>query len=105
MLFKKDELKNLWPFYLYLLVYGLSTMIYPFTIVHFMNIGLTFFQISVITAVNGLLMVLFEIPTGAFADGVSRKYSMVLGFSIVALAAILIGFTSNFYLITILWGI
>ena len=103
MLFKKDELKLLWPFYLYYFIYGLSAMILPFMIIYFRNLDFSFFQISIITSAFAISMFLFEIPTGAFADGLSRKYSVVLGFLITALAAILIPLFTNFYFLIFLW--
>ncbi|MGB3463766.1 MAG: hypothetical protein WBA74_00775, partial [Cyclobacteriaceae bacterium] len=87
MLFKKGELKHLWPFYLYKLIYGISTMIFPFFVIYFINQDYTYFQVSVITAAQGAAMFLFEIPTGAFADRFSRKYSLSLGFVIVGIGA------------------
>ena len=103
MLFKKDELKLLWPFYLYYLVFGLSTMIMPFMIIYFVNLGFSFFQIALITSAFGIAMFLFEIPTGAFADSFSRKYSVILGFLITAFAVILIPLMTNFYLLLFMW--
>lgn len=103
MLFKKEELKLLWPFYLYYFIYGLSAMILPFMIIYFRNLDFSFFQISIITSAFAISMFLFEIPTGAFADGISRKYSVVLGFLITALAVILIPLFTNFYFLIFLW--
>ena len=103
MLFKKDELKLLWPFYLYYLVFGLSTMIMPFMIIYFVNLGFSFFQIALITSAFGIAMFLFEVPTGAFADSFSRKYSVILGFLITAFAVILIPLMTNFYLLLFMW--
>lgn len=103
MLFKKDELKLLWPFYLYYLVFGLSTMILPFMIIYFKNLGFSFFQIAIITSAFGISMFLFEVPTGAFADGFSRKYSVILGFFITAIAIILIPLMTNFYSLLFAW--
>lgn len=105
MLFKKDELRYLWPFYMYLLVYGLSTMILPFLVIYFIKLGFSYFQISIITAAFGFSMFLFEIPTGAFADGFSRKYSVIIGSFIIAISVTLIPLTTNFYLIVFLWGL
>jgi MFS family permease len=105
MIFKKDELKHLWPFYLNLFVYGLSTMIYPFFVLYFINLGFSYFQVSMITAAYAFSMFLFEIPTGVFADGLSRKYSVVMGFFIAAVCAVLIPFTTNLYLLILLWAI
>src|SRR3989344_5363737 len=103
MLFKKDELKLLWPFYLYYLIYGLSTMIIPFMILYFKNVGFSFFQISILTSAFLISIFVFEVPTGAFADGFSRKYSVILGFLITAVATMLIPLVSNFYLLLLLW--
>ena len=105
MIFKKGELSILWPFYLYFLVYGLSTMIMPFMILYFINLGLSYFQISIIVSVFGLSMFIFEIPTGAFADGYSRKYSVILGFIITGLFVSMVPFVSSFYLSLLLWFI
>ena len=105
MLFKKEELKLLWPFYLYYFIYGLSAMILPFMIIYFRDLNFSFFQISIITSAFAISMFFFEIPTGALADGLSRKYSVVLGFLITALMAILIPFFTNFYILILLWVI
>lgn len=104
MIFKKEELKHLWPFYLYTLLSGLSMMIFPFVVLYFMDLGFSFFQISIITSVYGFTMFLFEIPTGAFADGFSRKYSVALGFVIIAICTVVVPTTTNFYFILLLWG-
>ncbi len=78
-------------------------MIMPFMIIYFRNLNFSFFQIAIITATFSISMFLFEIPTGAFADGFSRKYSVILGFFITAIAVILIPLTTNFYLLLPLW--
>lgn len=103
MLFKKDELKLLWPFYLYYLVFGLSMMVMPFLIIYFRDLGFSFFQIALITSAFGIGMFLFETPTGAFADSISRKYSVILGFVITGVAACLMPLFTNFYTLLILW--
>jgi MFS family permease len=105
MIFKKNELKHLWPFYLNLFVYGLTTMIYPFFVLYFINLGFSYFQVSMITAAYAFSMFLFEIPTGVFADGLSRRYSVVMGFFIAAICAVLIPFTTNLYLLILLWAL
>jgi len=103
MIFKKDELKILWPFYLYYLILGLSMMIMPFLIIYFRNLGFSFFKIAVITSTFGISMFLFEIPTGAFADNLSRKYSVIIGFIISGISVIFIPLVNNFYLLLLLW--
>ena len=105
MLFKKDELRLLWPFYLYYLIFGLSTMIMPFMIIYFKNLNFSFFQIAILTSSFGFSMFLFEVPTGAFADMFSRKSSVILGFIIGGSSVALIPLVNNFYLLLLLWAL
>jgi MFS family permease len=79
-------------------------MIFPFIVIYFIKTGHSFFQISLINFAFGFSMFLFEIPTGAFADGFSRKYSVALGFLIVAISVSLIPITTNFNLIVLWWA-
>ena len=103
MIFKKNELKLLSPFYLYQFIVGLSSMIFPFLVIYFKDLNLSFFQISVLFTSLSISMFIFEIPTGAFADGFSRKYSVVLGFFIAGFAIIGISFALNFWIILLLF--
>lgn len=105
MLFKKNELKYLWPFYTDRLVSGLSDMILPFSVIYYLTLGFSYFQISVLTAVLGISIFLFEIPTGSLADGFSRKYSVVLGGIVTSIAVFMVPLTTNFYLLIVLWAV
>lgn len=102
-MFKRDELKLLWPFYLHALIHGLSIMILPFFIIYFLDLGLSFLQVYIMTTASNIAVILFEIPTGAFADGYSRKYSTIWGFALIGCVAFLFGLITNFYLLTLLW--
>ncbi|HKX86721.1 MAG TPA: MFS transporter [Flavobacterium sp.] len=103
MLFKKDELKILWPFYLDIFISGLSTMVRPFAVIYYLSLNFSFFQISVIDAAYAISMVLFEIPTGSFADGFSRKYSVILGLVLVMVSVFIIPLTDSFFVIMCVW--
>lgn len=97
VLFKKGELKLLWPFYLDHL---LSPMVYfmpVFYIIYFRNLGFSLFQISIFTMMWPLIGFLFEIPTGAIADIYGRKFSVLLGSIINGLATISIFFLDSYY--------
>jgi len=102
MIFKKGELKLLWPFYLVYLLFGLSAVILPFMIIYFQDLGLNYLQLSIVAIATGLGIVVFEVPTGVVADIFSRKYSVIIGFFLTGLTVILVPFTSNFYLLVIL---
>ncbi|MBW2991551.1 MFS transporter [Candidatus Woesearchaeota archaeon] len=103
MLFKKDELRHLWVFYLASFIHALSVMIMPFMIIYFRNLGFSFFQIGLLTAAVSLGIFFFEVPTGAFADGWGRKESVILGFLMTAVCVTFIFFFSSFLPIFILW--
>jgi MFS family permease len=103
-IFKKDEIKLLFPFYIYYFIFGFTSMIMPFMIIYFINKGFSFFEISLITSALGIGMFLFEIPTGAFADSYSRKYSLIIGFVIICIFSALIPSTNNLYLLILFWG-
>ncbi|MFA5887136.1 MAG: MFS transporter [Candidatus Nanoarchaeia archaeon] len=103
MIFKKGELKELWPFYLYYLIYGFSSLVMPFMIIYFRDLNLTFFQIALITSGFSIGMMLFEVPTGAFADGLSRKISVIIGFLMNAAAILMFPFFNSPYVLFVLW--
>ena len=105
MFFKKDELKHLGVFYVYLFLYGLSTMILPFLIIYFRELNFTFLQIGFIMGVMRISMVIFEIPTGAFADSFSRKKSVIFGFIFGGTCIILVPFVNSYLLILVLWSL
>jgi len=102
-IFKKDELKFLWPFYLSNFLLGLSLIILPFLVIYFKNMGFSLYQISLFTSAMAIGVLLFEIPTGAFADNYSRKKSIVLGFFIYGILLLGIAFITDFYVLLCFW--
>ncbi|HII15512.1 MAG TPA: MFS transporter [Nanoarchaeota archaeon] len=103
MLFKKGELKELWPFYLYYLIFGLSSLIMPFMIIYFRDLNFSFLQIAIIISGFSIGQFLFEVPTGAFADGLSRKVSVIIGFLMNAFAILLFPLFDSPYALFALW--
>ena len=72
MVFKKGELRSLWPFYLSELLDGAGRILMPFLILYFRALGFSFTQIGFLSVTLFLSIFLFEIPTGVFADRISR---------------------------------
>ncbi len=95
--FKEGELKLLWPFYLDALISPMFFFMPAFIIIYFRNLGFTLFQISLLTMMMPLFMILFEIPTGAIADVYGRKISVLIGALIEGFAILSIFFLDNFY--------
>ncbi len=77
-IFKKDEWKHLGGFYIAHFVQVATAIMIPFLIIFFRDMDLSFTEISIILAVFGVIIFLFEIPTGTFADGYSRKGSTLI---------------------------
>jgi len=103
-MFKRNELRLLWPFYLQSLFLSLSKLIMPFYVLYFLGIGLNFFQIAIIGSVRSIVSILFEAPTGAIADIFGRKTSVILGYLLSSLTLLLIFFAHNFYVIIIIFA-
>lgn len=104
--FKKGELKILWPFYANNLI-NMFFFYYLFAVIYFTEIGLSPVQIGLFYTVAAVSSLIFEIPTGAFADIYGRKPSTILGYILSALVMIPVYFTTNFTLLLVLsalWG-
>jgi len=106
--FKKDELKLLWPFYLDALI-ATILYIYPaFHILYFLEVGLSLFQIGLLSSAMSLSVLLFEVPTGAIADIFGRKLSTIIGMFASGLVLFLIFISHSFYFLLFLyflWGL
>lgn|SRR3989344_134165 len=102
-LFEKDELKLLWLFYLESFVSSLLFFAPAFFIIYFIGLGFSFFKISLIMAAPQLASIIFEIPTGAFADNYGRKYSVIISNILVALCFFAMIFFTDFTSILIIF--
>lgn len=96
-MFKEGEFKLLWPFYLDSLISPMLFFLPAFMVVYFRDLGFSMFQISFLTMMGPLAMLLFEIPTGAFADLYGRKLSVLFASIIQGIALTSIFFLNNYY--------
>lgn len=103
-MFKKGEIKSLWPFYGHDLFLALFKVIMPFYVLYFLEIGLSFFQIAMIGSIRSIISIIFEIPTGTIADLYGRKTSVILGYLLASVTLFCIPFTKNFYVIAVLFS-
>jgi MFS family permease len=73
--------KNIGLFYaLETILSLLSGLILPVYVIYFRHYGVTLFQVALLAAVFEGTIILFEIPTGLFADRFGRKLSTIIGF-------------------------
>lgn len=92
---------NILKLYLFNFMMGfhmISGVLLPF----FLTWGkLTFVEIMILQSFFTLMIVVLEIPCGAVADHISRKFSLILGALSTALAAIVYGSFSNIFIFMI----
>lgn len=98
-IFEKGEFKLLWPFYLGSFLSSIFYIMPAFSIIYFMNIGLSLTQIGILIAVMPLASIIFEVPTGAIADLYGRKFSVLFGMFLESVLFLAIFFTTNYYLL------
>ncbi len=65
-------------------------------VIYFLSKGFSYAQIGLETSVGVLGAFLFEVPTGVVGDKISRKLSVLTGFSIHALGTVVLLFIRNF---------
>jgi len=96
-LFRKGELKLLWPFYLESLIAYIIFFAPVFFIPYFIDIGFSMFQTGLLFSALMLSQIIMEIPTGVVADLYGRKLSTLLGYIIEGIGFLLIYFVRDFY--------
>ncbi|MBI2672447.1 MFS transporter [Candidatus Woesearchaeota archaeon] len=104
MLFKKEELKILWPFYLDALISPMLFFAPAFFVIYFNNLGFNLFQIGLLLAVAPLFRLIFEVPTGAFADLYGRKLSVLLSTILGGIGFLALYFFTDFISLLIIFA-
>ncbi len=68
----------------------------PFLILHFLNLGLNYFQIGLLIAFRTVCINIFEVPSGALADLYGRKSSMIFSLSCYIVSFLVFSFVSSY---------
>ncbi|MFC1755684.1 MFS transporter [Thermoproteota archaeon] len=104
----RTELKsNIWKYNAFNFMRNFIFSI-PIIAIFFLENGLDLRQIMIIEAVFAVTVVMFEIPSGYFADRHGRKLSMVIGSAALFIASLIFLFSADFigFMIgEIVWGI
>jgi len=98
---------NIYKYYSYSAISNFLFFL-PIVYVFFQGNGLSLTQIFIIEAIFSIGLVLFEVPTGAFADYYGKKASLVLGSVIWIISCVLFSFGSGFYTFTfayLIWAL
>ncbi|WP_157949973.1 MFS transporter [Vallitalea okinawensis] len=88
--------KNIVIYYLYL-GFGVR-LIAPIVVLFLLDKGISFTQIMMLQSINAVSIVLLEVPTGAIADLVGRKFSLMISSIMLIIGLIIYVVTRNFYL-------
>jgi len=107
-LLKKDERKHLGLFYTHTVLEATFSVIWIYWIVYLLDQGFSYSVIGIALAINGLSMAIFEVPTGALADAVSRKISVIsgfVGFSLILFVIPSITTPTMLILVFAVWGL
>lgn len=103
--FDKGELSVLWIFYLEYFLASLLFFMPAFYIVYFDSLGFSFTQIGLLLAMMPIMIILFEIPTGAIADLYGRKFSVIFGYVMEGSCMLLLFFIHNYYAMLLLFAL
>ena len=72
-------------------------------LIYFISLGFSVISITTLFAISGIIMLLFEFPTGAIADYDSRKKSLIISFFLFFIAFLGIFLFKNFWLLAGSW--
>lgn len=106
--FDKKEWRLLWLFYVSKFIETSFVLIAAYLVIYLRNIGFSFFQISILTAVNFAASFIFEIPTGSIADIFGRRVSIIIRTVVKGAVLLIIPFTRDFltlFALFAIWGI
>ncbi|MHA1776784.1 MAG: MFS transporter [Promethearchaeota archaeon] len=91
------QLKKNIPLYYLATIFRNLWISMPIAVLYYLDRGITFFQMGSIEAIIAVVVILTDIPSGAFADIFGRKLSVGLGFTIWGLSLILTGISTHFW--------
>lgn len=92
-----EQLRKNIPKYYFAMIFRNLWISMPIAILYFLDRGLTFLQMGAIEAAISFVVILTDIPSGAFADIFGRKLSTGLGFTLWGLSLILTGISTQFW--------
>src|SRR2546427_4449304 len=87
--------RDLRLFYLYRLL-SAAYLFVPAQVAFLLERGLSWTEIFVLNSVFNAVLVAFEVPTGALADRIGRRFTMVLGSFAMAIAFLVYYVSSSF---------
>ncbi|MHA2399583.1 MAG: MFS transporter [Promethearchaeota archaeon] len=99
---------NIWKNYIGAFLGGIGYFYNGIEILYYRHFELSFQQIGWLFGLISLVMLIFEVPSGAFGDLYGKKKALLIGSCSLVLSSLIIATTSTFWAFTmgfILWGI
>jgi MFS family permease len=94
-----ESIKNVKKYYLFQAFFG-AMIIGPVVMIYLLEVKeLSFTQAMLLNTVSALSLVIFDVPTGALADIVSRKLCLTLGGFVLALSLFIYTIFNTFFLL------
>ena len=97
---KKDYASNIWKYYLFIF-FGRIEFTVSIFVLFFLANNLNMTQVMILETIFTVAIFLLEIPSGAFADKVGRKTSLVLSNLSLCIAFIIFGLGNSFFIFMI----
>jgi MFS family permease len=98
----KSQLEsNIWKYKAHVILRNSLMIAAPILPIFMLSRGLTFLQLMTLESIYAAMVVTLEIPTGAFADLLGRKRTLILGSSTFTLALFLLYISTNFQMFLI----
>jgi len=92
-----ERIKNVRRFYWFQAAFG-AMIIGPIIMIYLLEVkGLSFTQAMILNTSSSLALVIFDVPTGAFADHFSRKLCLSLGGFVLAISLFLYAIIESFF--------
>lgn len=90
-----NELKNIKTYKIYS-VFNNLIILGPIITLFFIAKGLSFFEIGLLNSIAAITTIIFEVPTGAIGDFISRKWSLFIGSIMMCVSLFVYIVASNF---------
>ncbi|MFW9784176.1 MAG: MFS transporter [Candidatus Heimdallarchaeota archaeon] len=99
---------NIWKNYIGAFLGGIGYFYNTIEILYYRHFALSFQQIGWLFGLSSLILLIFEIPSGAFGDLYGKKKTLIISAILLASSSLIISITSSFWTFAIgfiLWGL
>ena len=92
--------KQVWKFCFYGLLKNLE-FFEPYLLIYLISLGLSLFQVGILYAIREVIIYVFEVPSGIFADQYGKKRELMICFAFYMISFVIFFIGINFYILTL----